>query len=116
MDNELPRLPLVGRKTELALIRAALDAAEAGRGTTLLFSGVSGIGKSDSPPPRVDGQQTRWNPPRSRQPVERGVPYSLFADVLLPTFRKMTPETRALITRGAERARLAVPADLRRIR
>ena len=103
MDQALSRSPLVGRKAELELVRAALDAADGGRGTTLIFEGVSGIGKSRlAATAREQAMERGWEPAEGRaNPVERGVPYSLFADVLLPTFRRMTPETRAIVTRGA---------------
>ncbi|GHD19628.1 helix-turn-helix transcriptional regulator [Streptomyces violarus] len=40
------RIPVVGRNTELALIRQALEATKAGTGRFLLFEGSAGIGKS----------------------------------------------------------------------
>src|SRR5688572_21631994 len=103
MDQELPKFPLVGRKAELELVRAALAAADAGKGSTLIFVGPSGIGKSRlAAAAREQATERGWEPAEGRaNPVERGVPYSLFADVLLPTFRRMTPETRAIVTRGA---------------
>ena len=45
-SHEGVRTPLVGRETELARIRAALDELAAGRGGVLLLTGDDGIGKT----------------------------------------------------------------------
>ena len=100
----LATLPLVGRAAELSLIRSTLDGAEASRGTTLLFSGEAGIGKTRlTEVARDEAKRRGWGVVGGRAyPVETGVPYALFADALLPALRALSPESRATFTRGVD--------------
>jgi DNA-binding CsgD family transcriptional regulator len=46
MQTVAAELPLVSRRTELAVLTGAIDAAVAGRGETVLLSGEAGVGKT----------------------------------------------------------------------
>jgi DNA-binding SARP family transcriptional activator len=94
--------PLIGRTTELALLRAALDRARQGRGQIVLLSGGAGVGKSrlvselhqyaQAQQPSVDSRQSPVDHDQSLPPIlwleGRGVEFAetasywLFADLL----------------------------------
>src|SRR5687768_15920464 len=99
----LPPLPLVGRSSELAMLGALLDAAEKGRGTTLLLEGEGGQGKTRLALATAERATKRgWLVAIGRAyPVEVGVPYALFTDALLPVLRTLDPSALSLLTRGA---------------
>ncbi|HJR65507.1 MAG TPA: AAA family ATPase [Gemmatimonadaceae bacterium] len=101
--SPLPSLPLVGRSTELSMLGALLDAAEKGRGTTLLLEGEGGQGKTRLALATAERATKRgWLVAIGRAyPVEVGVPYALFADALLPLLRTLDPATLSVLTRGS---------------
>jgi DNA-binding CsgD family transcriptional regulator len=109
---ELPPLPLVGRADELAALRAALDRAEAGQGGTLFLAGGPGAGKT-----RL-AQAAREEADRrgflvaagSAYPMEGGVPYAVFCDLLDPLVSGETREALVAWTRGAPEFRLVCPS------
>src|SRR5687767_11735760 len=101
--SSLPPLPLVGRSTELTMLGALLDAAEKGRGTTLLIEGEGGQGKTRLALATAERATKRgWLVAIGRAyPVEVGVPYALFTDALLPLLRTLDSATLSVLTRGA---------------
>lgn len=101
--SSLPSLPLVGRSTELSMLGGLLDAAEKGRGTTLLLEGDGGQGKTRLALATAERAAKRgWLVAIGRAyPVEVGVPYALFTDALLPLLRTLDPATLSVLTRGA---------------
>ncbi len=101
--SALPSLPLVGRSTELSMLASLLDAAEKGRGTTLLLEGDGGQGKTRLALATAERATKRgWLVAIGRAyPVEVGVPYALFTDALLPLLRTLDPAALSVLTRGA---------------
>ena len=101
--GSLPSLPLVGRSTELSMLGGLLDAAEKGRGTTLLLEGEGGQGKTRLALATAERATKRgWLVAIGRAyPVEVGVPYALFTDALLPLLRTLEPAALSVLTRGA---------------
>jgi DNA-binding CsgD family transcriptional regulator len=99
----LAPLPLVGRSSELAMLGALLDAAEKGRGTTLLLEGEGGQGKTRLALATAERATKRgWLVAIGRAyPVEVGVPYALFTDALLPVLRTLDASALSVLTRGA---------------
>lgn len=96
--------PLVGRETELRLIQQTLDSAEAGRCSTLIVSGESGVGKTRLAELAVQhATEHGWTiASGSAFPVESGVPYALFGDALVPVFRQLGDPAITLLSRGAK--------------
>jgi len=95
---------LVGRGPELREIRALLERAAAAAGGTIVFSGGSGVGKSTllqwaASKASDDGFRTLTG---RAYPVEVGIPYSPFADAVVPFVRSLPSETLATLTRGGE--------------
>src|SRR5688500_13885921 len=101
--SSLASLPLVGRSTALSMLGGLLDAAEKGRGTTLLLEGEGGQGKTRLALATAERAAKRgWLVAIGRAyPVEVGVPYALFTDALLPLLRTLDPATLSVLTRGA---------------
>ncbi len=105
-----PAPTLVGRGAELATLSAALSEADAGHGRTVFVVGESGIGKTHLVNTLAD--QAAWRgftvAVGRAYPVERGVPYSVFSDALLPVLRGIEPSVLTLLSRGgtAELAQL----------
>ncbi|MEP6691057.1 MAG: AAA family ATPase, partial [Gemmatimonadaceae bacterium] len=95
-------LPLVGRDSELAALRALLDAAESGSGATLFLAGEGGVGKSRLAAALADEAMRRgWTTAIGRAyPVESGVPYAVFADAMVPVLRALDDSALTLLTRG----------------
>jgi predicted ATPase/DNA-binding CsgD family transcriptional regulator len=99
---------LVGRETELRLIQQTLDSAAAGRCSTLIISGESGVGKTRLAELAAQhATEHGWTiASGSAFPVESGVPYALFGDALVPVFRQLGDPAITLLSRGA-RSQLA---------
>lgn len=95
-------LPLVGRTSELAALRAALDEVARGNAGMWVVSGDSGVGKTRLGTALLEeARQRGWATARGRAfPVEAGVPYALLADALLPTVRRFDKDERARLARG----------------
>ena len=85
------------------MLGTLLDAAEKGRGTTLLLEGEGGLGKTRLALATVERATKRgWLVAIGRSyPVEVGVPYALFTDALLPVLRTLDPGALSVLTRGA---------------
>jgi DNA-binding CsgD family transcriptional regulator len=100
----LPAPPLVGRADELASLIAHLDAAAAGRGSTVVLIGEGGIGKTRLAESLADEAERRgFRVAGGRAfPVEVGVPYALFADAFIPVLRTLDEATIAALARGGE--------------
>ncbi len=96
--------PLVGRETELRLIQETLDAAGAGQCRALIMSGESGVGKTRLAELAVQhATEHGWTVASgSAFPVESGLPYALFADALVPVFRRLGDPAITLLSRGAK--------------
>lgn len=96
------RMPLVGRKDELAEITSALDAVDGGAGRTLILAGEGGVGKTRLVQAAIEQAEKRgWIVALGRAyPVESGMPYALFSDALLPIIRKLDTGTLQTLTRG----------------
>ena len=101
--SSLPQLPLVGRSSELAMLGTLLDAAEKGRGSTVLLEGEGGQGKTRLALATAERAAKRgWLVAIGRAyPVEVGVPYALFTDALLPVLRTLDQSALSVLTRGA---------------
>jgi ATP/maltotriose-dependent transcriptional regulator MalT len=93
---------LVGRGPELATLANALSDADAGRGRTVFVVGESGIGKTHLV--TTLAEQAAWRgftvAIGRAYPVERGVPYAVFSDALVPVLRGVEPSVLTLLTRG----------------
>jgi DNA-binding CsgD family transcriptional regulator len=111
VDHRIPStVPLTGRSAELSTLTTALQNAESGRGGTVIVAGESGIGKTRLATTLVD-IATKRNfvvAVGRAYPVERGVPYAVFSDALLPLLRAIDASALSLLTRGgnAELAQL----------
>jgi ATP/maltotriose-dependent transcriptional regulator MalT/DNA-binding transcriptional ArsR family regulator len=97
-----PAPTLVGRGPELATLANALSDADAGHGRTVFVVGESGIGKTHLVSTLAD--QAAWRgftvAVGRAYPVERGVPYAVFSDALLPVLRGLEPSVLTLLSRG----------------
>jgi ATP/maltotriose-dependent transcriptional regulator MalT len=96
-------LPLVGRTAELGALEALLESPDRAVSTVLL-RGEGGSGKSRVAA-ELAGRALRRGMVVARgraYPVERGVPYALFADAFLPILRDLGPETLTVLSRGGE--------------
>lgn len=95
--------PLVGRTAELAALEALLDGRDR-PASAVLLCGEGGSGKSRLAAElkrRAErrGMTVAWG---RAYPVERGVPFALFADAFLPILRAMDPGTLTVLSRGGE--------------
>lgn len=99
----VPRVPLIGRQHELAVLTAALQRAKAGEGSVQILTGEGGVGKTRVTDVVVERARERgFLAIVSRSyPVETGIPYALFGDGFVPFFRAMTPAALQTISRGA---------------
>lgn len=104
VPQTLSRLPLVGRATELAELRAALDAARGGSPAVVLLTGEGGAGKSRlTAMVAEEARRADWTVALGRAyPVESGVPYALFSDALVPLLRQLGPSALTILARGSE--------------
>lgn len=100
--SALPTLPLTGRGAELAWLTSALEDADAGRGGVLFLAGEGGVGKTRLAQALAEIATARkWMVVTGRAyPVERGVPYALFADAFVPFLRRLDAGRLQLLTRG----------------
>lgn len=97
-----PTFPLVGRDTELTVLRQALERLGGGAGGTLLLAGEAGAGKTQlvqTLAAEAEGRAFQVAIGRA-YPVESGVPYALIADALLPLVRRLDPATVASLADG----------------
>ncbi len=96
VSSAITVLPLVGRETELAALRALLDDVDAGRGRTLFLQGESGVGKTRlAEAIQAEAEQRGWAVAVGRaNQVETDLPYALLADALLPTLHATDVRTR----------------------
>jgi ATP/maltotriose-dependent transcriptional regulator MalT len=94
---------LVGRDRELNTLAAALDDAEAGRGRTWFVVGESGIGKTRlvSAAAELAARRGFTVAVGHANPVETGIPYTVFSDALGPILDELEPAALTLLTRGA---------------
>lgn len=105
---ELPwgaELPLVGRRAELATLRAHLAAAGAGRGHCVLLTGDAGVGKSRLLAALIAEARSLGMTiaAGSAFAIESGVPYGAIADALAGPLRAMDAATLTVLARGVER-------------
>ncbi|TVP59365.1 MAG: helix-turn-helix transcriptional regulator [Gemmatimonadales bacterium] len=107
-----PSLPLCGRAEELSLLRIALDRAAAGESKTLVLAGPEGMGKTRLARTAADAAERRGFTAAmgSAYPLESGVPYALFCDVLDPLVRNQAPEALISLTRGAPELQFVCPS------
>ena len=95
--------PFVGRRAELAELASELEEAKRGRGSVHLLAGEGGVGKSRLT--AVVGERAReqgFSTVIGRAfPVERGIPYALFADAFVPLLRDLPPATFQTLSRGS---------------
>jgi predicted ATPase len=105
-------LPLVGRATELAMLRRALADAADGRGGTVFLHGEPGIGKTRLVRETADLAAERgWFTAVARAyPVESGMAYAAFADALVPLLRHFDRAALATLTRGGTELAQLFPA------
>ena len=107
-----PVLPLVGRASEWTVLRQALDRAVEGRGSAVLLRGPEGSGRSRLCSAAQEEAERRGFlvASGSAYPLESGVPYGLFCDLLEPLLRPLSPEARLALTRGSPEFDLLCPA------
>jgi len=107
-----PSLPLAGRASEWTVLRQALDRAVEGRGSAVLIRGPEGSGRSRlcRATEEEAGRRGFLVASGSAFPLESGVPYGLFCDLLEPQLRALSPEARVALTRGSPEFALLCPA------
>jgi DNA-binding CsgD family transcriptional regulator len=96
---------MVGRRSELELLRLALDDAVEGHGRTVFVTGDVGVGKT-----RLVQQLSQEAARRemlvasgSAYAAESGVPYGIISDALVPVLRALPPGALTVLARGTER-------------
>lgn len=98
-----PKLPFLGRESELAALQTCLDQAIAGQGGLLLIAGEAGMGKTRLITEFVSHSQevataqavpTRWLSGRCYRPEARA-PYTMWSDALHPL---VTADWQPLLT------------------
>lgn len=107
-----PTLPMIGRAPEWLVLRQALDRAADGRGCAILIRGPEGSGRSRLCRAAEEEAERRAFvvATGSAFPLESGVPYGLFCDLLEPILRPVPPEGRVALTRGGTEFSLLCPA------
>lgn len=98
----LPPLPLTGRTAELGSLTAALEEADGGHARVVFLAGEGGVGKTRLAQALAEiATARRFTVVTGRAyPVERGVPYALFADAFVPFLRRLDAGRLQLLTRG----------------
>lgn len=95
-------LPMVGRTEVHERMLSGLEAARAGRGSTILLSGERGSGKSHLAR-CIKGEAERKGfqvATGQAYRAESGVPYSLFSDTFLPLLQAQPKDSLNVLTRG----------------
>jgi len=95
-------LPMVGRTSALEALLTFLEAAQQGRGRTVLVTGEAGVGKSHlAGTIRGEAERKGFQIASGRSyRAENHLPFSLFSDTFLPILRAQSPETLNVLTRG----------------
>jgi DNA-binding CsgD family transcriptional regulator/tetratricopeptide (TPR) repeat protein len=107
-----PTLPLSGRTEELRLLRGALNRGGSGESATVVLAGSEGMGKSHlmrsicSEADRQDFLVAMG----TAYPMESGVPYALFCDLLDPLVRDESAEALLVLTRGGAEFQFICPS------
>jgi len=111
LDVRPPVLPLVGRASLLTTLRSALERTAVGKGGTLALVGPEGIGKSRlARTLREEAERQGFLTALGCAfPMESGVPYALFCDLLDPLLRDESPEGLLALTRGAPEFHFVCP-------
>lgn len=99
-----PALPLVGRETELDLLRGLVAAAEAGTGRLLFLSGESGVGKTRliEALREIAEEAGALVFVGRAYPAEGTFPFAVAADALSQLVRAVGPTALTTLTRGRE--------------
>jgi tetratricopeptide (TPR) repeat protein len=97
------RLPLVGRSAELQALESLLESSPR-QVPAAFLSGEGGSGKTRIVEElALRAERRGWSVALGRAyPVERGVPFALFSDALLPLLHGMDSTTLAVLSRGGE--------------
>ena len=102
--SQLPQVfPLVGRTRELAALEGLLDGGRRSVPAVLLC-GEGGSGKSRLAAELATRAERRGMTVAQGRayPVERGVPFALFADAFLPLLNGLAPDALSVLSRGGE--------------
>jgi len=84
---------LIERDAELRILRAALDAAEGGRGALCLISGPAGIGKTSTARAlmRTAAERGAWVHAAASDLTSKGSPFSIWSQVVRSMQRRSDP-------------------------
>jgi DNA-binding CsgD family transcriptional regulator/tetratricopeptide (TPR) repeat protein len=106
-----PALPLVGRSEELKVLRRALEGAEEGSGSAVLIRGAVGSGRTRLCTAVRDeaGRRGFLTATGRAFPLESGVPYAPFCDLLDPLLKGASQDRITLLTRGGTEFGLLSP-------
>jgi len=106
-----PALPLVGRAEELKVLRRVLDGTKEGSGSTILLRGVVGSGRTRlCSAIRDEAERRGFLTALGRAfPLESGVPYAPFCDLLDPLLKGAPQDRLTLLTRGGAEFGLLSP-------
>jgi DNA-binding CsgD family transcriptional regulator len=115
LSSELPRLPVVGRSHELLTLRRGLERTREGEGSVWFLSGPDGVGKSClARSAAEEAERQGFLVARGCAfPMESGVPYSIFCDLLDPLVRDRSDEALVALTRGSPEFQLICPSLVR---
>lgn len=106
-----PALPLLGRAEELMELCRALDGAAEGSGTTVLIRGGQGSGRTRLCTVVLDeaGRRGFLAAAGRAFPLESGIPYAPFCDLLDPLLKGAPPDRITVLTRGSPEFGLLSP-------
>jgi len=117
LPGALPRIPpLIGRSSELTVLRQHLEAGSAGLGGTVFISGDRGVGKSRLAETIADEARGRgWLVTLGRVfAAERLVPFSPFSEAMLPILRGLDDDAITWLSGGAPASLGPIFPSLRR--